>query len=252
MTTRQPLPSSNVAPFPSHIDGAVGRLQIVVEPAAPLRNGHTERQIAVVAHPHPLYGGTMDNAVVRRAANRLQHKGYDTVRFNFRGVGASEGAHDGGPGEVDDLAAVMDWCIARFGDAPVLLAGYSFGAATILRSAPRVETSGILLIAPPLSFHDLSKAPVTSAFQSRPGRAATPVALIYGGEDELTAPVHRTQTASWEARAEQELPGVGHDLGADGSADQRARFDEAVDRCLAKLITAPEPARRSVDETRST
>lgn len=223
--------------FPSSIDGPEGSLEVAVKLPS---TREFETGVAVLAHPHPLYGGNMDNAVVRRTAQRLRERGHPTVRFNFRGVGGSDGVHHGGDGEVADLSAVVDWCQARFDQTPILLVGYSFGAATILRAAPRADILGILLIAPPLSFHDVSQAPMTAAFRSNSGAAAVPVALLYGAEDELTAPPHRGQTARWAVQLEEELPGVAHDLGAAGGADERARFDAAVDRCLA--VVAPPQA----------
>lgn len=241
MPPSNPDESGRQGPFPSHLDGPAGRIEIVVQSGATHRTETTEPGVAVVAHPHPLYGGTMDNAVVRRTADRLHERGFDVVRFNFRGVGSSDGVHDGGDGEVADLAAVVDWCGNQFEHAPILLVGYSFGAATILRSPPGprpgADLAGALLIAPPLSFHDFSRAPMTDRFRGPDGAPGQiPVALIYGGEDGLTAQPHRAATAEWSVSAEEELPGVGHDLGAAASTEQRARFDAAVDRCIDRLV----------------
>jgi alpha/beta superfamily hydrolase len=85
------------------------------------------RGIALVAHPHPLYGGTMDNKIAVTLARTFVALGYATARFNFRGVGASEGTHDEGRGETDDMAVMLDHMQARYPGLPVALSGFSFG-----------------------------------------------------------------------------------------------------------------------------
>jgi uncharacterized protein len=88
---------------------------------------------AVVCHPHPLYGGTMHNEVVFNAMKALSGCGFPVLRFNFRGTGLSEGKHDEGRGEVDDVRAAIDWLDEAFG-LPIIFAGFSFGAATGMRA----------------------------------------------------------------------------------------------------------------------
>jgi uncharacterized protein len=83
---------------------------------------------AVVCHPHPLFGGTMHNKVVYRAAKTIHQFGLPVARFNFRGVGRSEGAHDNGRGEVDDTLAMMDFLAGKYPGVPLLVAGFSFGS----------------------------------------------------------------------------------------------------------------------------
>jgi uncharacterized protein len=92
------------------------------------------RGCAVVAHPHPLHGGTMHNKVVYRAAQSLTRAGWATLRFNFRGVGLSGGRYDAGRGEVDDFRAALDEA-EREGGVPIVAGGFSFGAAVALRAA---------------------------------------------------------------------------------------------------------------------
>jgi uncharacterized protein len=95
----------------------------------------------VVAHPHPLHGGTLHNKVVYRAAQALSGSGYAALRFNFRGVGLSEGRHDSGQGEVEDFRAALDEA-ERAEGLPIVAAGFSFGAAKALKAIPgdaRVE-----------------------------------------------------------------------------------------------------------------
>jgi alpha/beta superfamily hydrolase len=94
--------------------------------------------VALVAHPHPLYGGTLDNKVVQTLARAFVELGYAAWRPNFRGVGASQGAHDNGRGEVDDLLGVL----AHLKAARPVLAGFSFGAAVQTRVAQRIEGEG--------------------------------------------------------------------------------------------------------------
>lgn len=89
--------------------------------------------VAVVCHPHPLYGGTMHNKVVYQAAKALHSRGATVLRFNFRGVGQSGGAHDNGRGEQDDVGTAIDYLAKEFPGQPVLLAGFSFGSWVGLR-----------------------------------------------------------------------------------------------------------------------
>lgn len=108
----------------------------------------------VVAHPHPLMGGSLDNPVVETIATAFSRQGYATLRFNFRGVGFSEGRYDEGRGEQDDLRAAVDFLVGQ-GVREILLAGYSFGAWVIvmlLRLAPPV--SGALLVSPAIDMMD--------------------------------------------------------------------------------------------------
>jgi uncharacterized protein len=101
--------------------------------------------VAVVCHPHPLYGGTMHNKVVFQAAKALHSRGATVLRFNFRGVGQSEGAHDNGRGEQDDVRAAIDFLATEFPGKPVLLAGFSFGSSVGLRVGCRDPRIGRLI-----------------------------------------------------------------------------------------------------------
>lgn len=88
---------------------------------------------ALVCHPHPLFGGTMHNRVVYHAAKALHEAGIPVLRFNFRGAGLSQGVHDEGRGELDDVRAALDFLAREFPAVPILLAGFSFGACVGLR-----------------------------------------------------------------------------------------------------------------------
>lgn len=91
------------------------------------------RRVAVVCHPHPLFGGTMHNKVVYQIAKTLHQHGAPVLRFNFRGAGLSEGVHDKGRGEMGDVRAAIDYLASEFAGAPILLGGFSFGAVVGLR-----------------------------------------------------------------------------------------------------------------------
>jgi alpha/beta superfamily hydrolase len=114
---------------PVTFPGPAGRLEGLWKDAPPPRRGG-----AVFAHPHPLHGGTLHNKVVFRATKALVEAGWGTLRFNFRGVGLSEGTHDAGRGETDDVRAALDETERRAG-LPLLAGGFSFGAASALRAA---------------------------------------------------------------------------------------------------------------------
>jgi uncharacterized protein len=111
------------------IAGPEGRLEAILEEPEeqpPVR-------AALVCHPHPLYGGTMHNKVVYRIARGLRRSGAAVLRFNFRGVGQSQGSHAHGEGELDDARAALDWLRARYPHLPFELAGFSFGARVVTR-----------------------------------------------------------------------------------------------------------------------
>jgi uncharacterized protein len=116
---------------------------------------------AVITHPHPLYGGSMDNNVVWAAAKAFGDRGWSTLRFNFRGVGASTGAYGEGLAEVDDVTHAVAYLAARV-SGPCFLVGYSFGAAVAARALLQgLEVAGAVLIAPPVAFMDMAFLPQT-------------------------------------------------------------------------------------------
>jgi alpha/beta superfamily hydrolase len=129
------------------IDGPVGALDARYTAAA----RDTSAPVAILCHPHPQYGGSMDDAVLDVAESALVEHGVDCVRFNFRGVGGSAGSFDHGNGETFDLLAVVRWARANKGARPLWLAGYSFGSAVVWTAAPEVEgLERVWLIAPPI------------------------------------------------------------------------------------------------------
>ena len=111
------------------VTGPAGRLEALLEEpeeSVPI-------EASVLCHPHPLYGGTMHNKVVYRMARGLRRSGSVVLRFNFRGVNLSEGAHDNGEGEIEDARAALNLLRERYPDLPFALAGFSFGSRVILR-----------------------------------------------------------------------------------------------------------------------
>lgn len=136
------------------IDGPAGAIDVAVDDPGPARCG-----VALVAHPHPLQGGTRDNKVVTSLARAFFALGYCCVRPNFRGVGASEGIYDQGIGEADDLVVVVEHLRRSFGDVPVLLAGFSFGAYVQTRVAQRVQAERLALIAPAVKRFEVQRVP---------------------------------------------------------------------------------------------
>jgi uncharacterized protein len=117
------------------LDGPAGRLEALLNAGA-----ENATHAAVVCHPHPLFGGTLHNKVVFHTMKALNNFGFPVLRFNFRGTGLSQGEHDRGGGEVDDVRTALDWLDAEY-HLPLIFAGFSFGAAVGLRASyedPRV------------------------------------------------------------------------------------------------------------------
>jgi len=133
------------------------------------------RRGVVICHPHPLYGGDMDSPVVARMAETCAGRGLATLRFNFRGVGASTGRHDEGRGEQDDLRACLEHLKDSLGrNAQVAPAGYSFGAAIAAAVAATAPVAGLALVAPPLRVAEVHL----------PASVSGPVLVVVGAEDQ--------------------------------------------------------------------
>ncbi len=179
------------------IAGPAGTLECAIDapPAAP-------RGLAVVCHPHPLHGGTMDNKVVQTLARAFLQLGYRAVRFNFRGVGGSVGAWAEGPGEVDDARAVV--AAFRAPGQPLVLAGFSFGgyvaaqvAAGLAAAVPSQPCERLVLVAPAVSRFPL------------PAVAADTL-LIHGEADDVVALADVLDWARPHALPVTVVPGAGH------------------------------------------
>lgn len=179
------------------ITGPAGALELAIDlPAAesPVRG------VAVICHPHPQHGGTMDNKVAQMLARTFVQLGYRAVRFNFRGAGASEGAWDEGRGEIDDAMAVI--ADQRDPALPLALAGFSFGAYVTSQAAHRLADTGaaaerVVLV-----------GPATSNFEVAP---VPPDTIVIHGETDDVVPLQAT--LDW-ARPQHlpviVMPGVGH------------------------------------------
>ncbi len=153
------------------IDGPAGAIEALIEVppgAAPARFG-------VLCHPHPLFGGTMNNKVVHSVARCWNELGVPTVRFNFRGVGASQGQHDNGRGEADDALAVIAFGRQRWPRADLWLAGFSFGAYVALRVAAGAIPALLVTVAPPVGRWDFGGLVAP----------ACPWLIVQGDRDEL-------------------------------------------------------------------
>ncbi len=153
--------------------------------------------IAILCHPHPLYGGSMHDSVLDAAASALLNKGVSVLRFNFRGVGQSEGTHAKGEGEADDLVAVVKWALEFCPSESLILAGYSFGATVAWRAAhtlPNLER--LILIAPPVGMMPFT-APAPTC----------PVHVVYGDADEYIDPA---ALAAWMGVTRHQVVGANH------------------------------------------
>jgi uncharacterized protein len=128
------------------LSGPAGRLEALLNEGEP-----NATHAALVCHPHPLFGGTMHNKVVYHAMKALAGFGFPVLRFNFRGAGLSEGVHDEGHGEVEDVRAALGFLATEY-KLPILFAGFSFGAATGLRAAcPDSHVAGVISLGTPVS-----------------------------------------------------------------------------------------------------
>lgn len=183
------------------LQGAAGAIEALVDTPQPA-DGRAVRGVAVIAHPHPLFGGTMTNKVVQTVARACVLAGWQAVRFNFRGVGASQGTHDGGHGELDDLLAVVAQMASQ---GPLVLAGFSFGAFVtshaVARLAPQRDIARVVLVGTAAS--RFSVAPIPPDLHER--------TLVVHGEVDDTVPL--ASVMDW-ARPQHlpvtVIPGVEH------------------------------------------
>ncbi|RLJ68084.1 alpha/beta hydrolase [Sulfurisoma sediminicola] len=163
------------------LDGPDGRIEVFVEPHTPATG------IALVAHPHPLFGGTADNKVVTTLAKAFRELGCATLRPSFRGVGGSEGEHDHGIAETEDLLAVHAYARGRFGAGlPIYLAGFSFGAYVTTRLAKRLAAEGdaarrMVLVGTAAGFVEGARTYETEA--------VAPDTVVIHGADDTTVPL---------------------------------------------------------------
>ena len=160
------------------LDGPAGRLEATLWTAPTGDSLSSSVQSALVCHPHPMFGGTMHNKVVYQAAKALHELGIPVLRFNFRGVGLSEGSHDRGRGEQDDVRAGLNYLATEFLGHPILLAGFSFGAWVGLRVGCENErVSELVGLGLPVDRTDVSYLRV----------CAKPKLIIQGANDEFAS-----------------------------------------------------------------
>jgi len=151
------------------------------------------RGVAVVCHPHPQHGGTMDNKVVQTLARAFTQLGYTAVRFNFRGVGASAGAWAQGPGEIDDALAVVAAC--RVPGQALVLAGFSFGAYVASNAAARLDATDaaaierLVLVGPAASRFDMAAVPPGTLVIHGEHDDVVPLAAVFDWARPLSLPV---------------------------------------------------------------
>ncbi|HTS54488.1 MAG TPA: alpha/beta hydrolase [Burkholderiales bacterium] len=210
------------------IDGTAGALETVVnDPSADVeltaKPAPRRRGIALIAHPHPLFGGSLDNKVVQTLAKTFFAQGYVAVRMNFRGVGATAGVHDEGVGETEDWLVVVHQMRERYGSLPLLLAGFSFGAYVQSRVARRLHEHGapatrLVLVAPAVGRFHVEPVPQDTL-------------VIHGEEDDV---VPLPEVLAW-ARPQRlpvvVLPGAGHFF--HGSLVELQRIIQFSCSCLA-------------------
>ena len=180
------------------IPGPAGSLEALLETPADADGS----RVAVVCHPHPVYGGTMTNKVVHVLAKSFNERGVASLRFNFRGVGASAGSYDEGEGETQDALAAVDWALQRFPGAALWLAGFSFGGAIAVRAALARDARRLVTVAPAVHRFAVGNAQLPRC----------PWLLIQGDNDEL---VDAGEIQRWVATLAAPprlalLPGVDH------------------------------------------
>ena len=165
------------ADTPLFVPGPAGRIEAALD--APEADVPSRPLLVIVCHPLPTEGGSMHNKVVTMAARALRECGATTLRFNFRGVGQSEGMFDDGAGEGEDLRAVVAWARAAHPGKALWLAGFSFGAYVSLRMATELDAAAVISIAPPVGRSwDFSGIPPL----------AVPWLVIQGDADEIVDP----------------------------------------------------------------
>ncbi|CAN0025679.1 unnamed protein product [Chrysoparadoxa australica] len=154
------------------LPGPAGILAATIESAAEASQG-----IAVICHPHPLHGGTRQNKVVTTLGRAARAAGFDTLRFDFRGVGDSEGEHDHGVGEQDDCRAAIAHARDVSGGLPIVLMGFSFGAATALRVAAADGAAALVTVGLPAGY-----------FEEELPTPDCPWLAVHGSADEIADP----------------------------------------------------------------
>jgi alpha/beta superfamily hydrolase len=167
----QPFPTTETTFL---LAGSAGNLEVLATPADTENDKST---VAIICHPHPLHGGTMTNKVVSTIARACKNLGLRTVRFNFRGVGKSEGSFADGIGETEDLFTVIEWVKKTCPNDTLWLAGFSFGGYIAARAATQIPVAQLITV-----------APQASRFTAEPFPSITcPWVLVQGEKDEVVS-----------------------------------------------------------------
>ncbi|MHB1352267.1 MAG: alpha/beta hydrolase [Thiobacillus sp.] len=174
------------------IPAPAGRLETVIDDPEADRQG-----LLLVAHPHPLHGGSLDNKVVTTLAKAANEAGWVSVRPNFRGVGMSDGAFDAGMGETDDLLAAARFVEASYPGLPWALAGFSFGAFVQHRLRRELPAKRLILVAPAVTMYEFEPVPPDTV-------------VIFGEADELIPPPAIRLWAEKQQLTTKAIPGAGH------------------------------------------
>ena len=153
------------------IQGPAGKLELATT------SGRQNSPVAIICHPHPLYGGTMQNKVVTTLEKTFRELDFSTVRFNFRGIGKSTGVYDQGVGEVKDLLAVVAWVKELLPQRKIYLAGFSFGGCVAIKAATEILPERLVVVAPGVEHFDVSTLQVPC-----------PWILVQGEQDEVVPP----------------------------------------------------------------
>lgn len=180
------------------IEGPAGKIEL----ALPDKLIEKPKAWGIVCHPHPLHGGTMHNKVVTTLAKTFQQLGVNTLRFQFRGVGKSEGRFDDGRGELEDLLAVVEWLQIRKGEHSLWLGGFSFGAYVAIKAATQLPLQQLVTVAPPVEHFPLTElSPITC-----------PWIMVQGEKDEVVSPEKVFEWARQQTPAPTILrfPDTGH------------------------------------------
>ncbi|HEX4985822.1 MAG TPA: alpha/beta fold hydrolase [Burkholderiales bacterium] len=173
------------------IDGPAGAIEVAVNDP-----GGGRRGVALVAHPHPLYGGTLDNKVVQTLAKAFHALGYCALRLNFRGVGASEGVFDEGRGETEDFLALADYAKRIYG-GELAIGGFSFGGFVAAAAAQKLRPGHLALAAPAVGRFPVGDVPESTL-------------VVHGEEDDVVPLGDVLDWARPQSLPVIVLPGAGH------------------------------------------
>jgi hypothetical protein len=201
----------------------------IIEAALHEREGRPHSLAAVVCHPHPMYGGTLHNKVVHRVAATLHELGCEVLRFNFRGVGRSQGVFDNGEGELEDARAALDWTRAHYPGARLWVSGFSFGSWIAARlAAAESDVERMILVAPP----------VTKSSFAVLETATQPKLVIQGMADTVCRPAELERAfPTWaEPKHVEWVPDATHFFDR-----QLAALADALNRSLATAVSGAHP-----------